>query len=225
MRSLNRLLAFVLLLLPFAAVAAGANASYQEGIDYARITPAPRLPTNTPPGKLQVAEFFWYDCPHCAHVEPELERWRVKDLPKSADFVRIPAVLAPRWVFMARVYYAAKLLGVAEHMTPLIFHAIHDQHRHLGSLPAMMNFFSAHGVSAVRFRAAMQSLAVETQVRESELRTREYGVQGVPTLVIAGRYRVSADMTGSYKRMFKVAAWLADKLAHERATARKAKVS
>ncbi|MEJ2629911.1 MAG: thiol:disulfide interchange protein DsbA/DsbL [Acidihalobacter sp.] len=208
MRLLSRLLAGLLLLVPLAA-AARSGPPYDEGFDFQRITPPPSLPTNAPRGKVQVAEFFWYDCPHCAHIEPELERWRAADLPKNAEFVRIPAVLGPRWEFMARVYYAARLLGVAKRMTPLIFRAVHDQHRDLGSMQAMMNFFAAHGVSAVRFRNAVQSLEVDTQVREARLRTQEYGVQGVPTLVIGGRYRVTADMTGSYARMFKVAAWLA----------------
>ena len=215
MRLLSRFLAGLLLLVPLAA-AAGNAPPYDEGFDYQRIMPAPNLPTNAPPGKIQVAEFFWYDCPHCAHVEPELERWRASDLPKNAEFVRIPAVLGPRWAFMAHVYYAAKLLGVAERMTPLIFHAIHDQNRYLDSMQAMTNFFAAHGVAGDRFRAAMESLEVDTQVREASLRTQQYGVQGVPTLVIDGRYRVTADMTGSYARMFKVAAWLTDRLAQER---------
>ena len=214
MRLLSRLLAGVLLLLPLVA-AAGNGPPYDEGFDFQRITPPPSLPTNAPPGKVQVVEFFWYDCPHCAHVEPQLERWRASDLPKNAEFVRIPAVLGPRWVFMAHVYYAAKLLGVAKRMTPLIFHAIHDQNRYLDSMQAMMNFFAAHGVPADRFRNAMQSLEVDTQVREARLRTQQYGVQGVPTLVIDGRYRVTADMTGSYARMFKVAAWLAERQARK----------
>lgn len=219
MRLLCRLLAGVLLLVPLAAAAAG-GPPYDAGFDFQRIRPAPSLPTNAAPGKVQVAEFFWYDCPHCAHIEAQLERWRASNLPKNAEFVRIPAVLGPRWAFMAQVYYAAKLLGVAERMTPLIFHAIHDQHRNLDTLQAMTNFFAAHGVSAKRFRAAMLSMEVDSQVREARLRTQEYGVQGVPTMVIDGRYRVTADMTGSYTRMFKVAAWLAGRPTRENAGAK-----
>lgn len=218
-RLLRHCVAGLLLLLPLAAnAAAGGGAPYHEGFDYERIVPAPSLPTNAGPGRVQVAEFFWYDCPHCAHIEPALQRWRKTALPANAEFVRIPAILAPNWAFMARVYYAARLLGVAGRMTPLIFQAIHEHHRRLDSMPAMMNFFAAHGVSAERFRAAVESLEVDARVREAGLRTREYGVKGVPTLVVGGRYRVSADMTGSYARMFEVASWLADKVARERAS-------
>lgn len=213
MRLLPRLFAGLLLCVPLVAMAAQSDPPYQPGFDYVRISPAPQMPTNSPAGKVQVAEFFWYDCPHCAHIEPELQRWRASALPKNADFVRIPAVLAPKWGFMARVYYAARLLGVEQRMTPLIFHAIHDQRRALDNLQAMMNFFVVHGVPADKFKTAMDSLEVDMQVRDAVLRTREYGVQGVPSLVIDGRYRVSATLTGSYARMFKVAAWLTDRLA------------
>jgi thiol-disulfide isomerase/thioredoxin len=49
------------------------------GVHYLSIgTPAP---TEAPPGKVEVLEFFWYNCPHCNAFEPELAAW-LKRMPK-----------------------------------------------------------------------------------------------------------------------------------------------
>jgi len=47
------------------------------------------------PGKIEVAEFFWYGCIHCYNFEPLLEAW-VPKLPADAYFRRIPAVFNER---------------------------------------------------------------------------------------------------------------------------------
>ncbi len=44
------------------------------------------LPTNAP-GKIEVIEFLWYGCPHCAKVEPFVEAWE-KTLPSDVVFGR-----------------------------------------------------------------------------------------------------------------------------------------
>ena len=42
-----------------------------EGVHYVRLTdPAPAVA-----GKIEVIEFFWYECPHCNAFEPALEAW------------------------------------------------------------------------------------------------------------------------------------------------------
>ncbi|OBS09202.1 thiol:disulfide interchange protein DsbA/DsbL [Acidihalobacter prosperus] len=208
----------ILLLFPLAAFAAGGAAdSFDEGIDYQLITPRPALPTGAPKGKVQVAEFFWYQCPHCANLEPKLERWLHRDKPAAADFVRVPAVLAPNWFFMARVFYTAKLLGVEQRMTPLLFKAIHTQGARAEDLDGVAKLFAKHGISERRFKQAFESLAVDTHVRRAIQLTREYGISGVPTLVVDGRYRVDPDLAGSYARMFRIVDYLVRKVQAEQA--------
>ena len=48
------------------------------------------------PAKVEVAEFFWYGCPHCYTLEPVIEAW-IPKLPADAYFRRIPAVFNERW--------------------------------------------------------------------------------------------------------------------------------
>lgn len=213
---MRHLFAAFLLLLPLAALAGGQQESFDEGIEYQLIAPRPTLPLNAQKGKVQVAEFFWYQCPHCAHLEPMLERWRRHDMPADVEFVRVPAVLAPNWYFMARVYYTAQLLGVDGRMTPILFKAIHADGRKVEDLKGVEALFAQHGVSEKRFKEAFESLAVSTRVRRAMQLTREYGITGVPTLVVDGRYRVDPDRVGSYPRMLRVVDYLVRRVRDEK---------
>ena len=58
-----------------------------EGKNYVRLSVP--VPTNAPAGKLEVVDFFWYGCPHCAAFEPELDSW-AKRLPDDVVFSRVP---------------------------------------------------------------------------------------------------------------------------------------
>ena len=68
------------------AFAAGA-AELQEGRDFRLVSP----PLTAPKDTIEVAEFFWYGCPHCFDFEPELAAW-VKKLPAGVSFRRVPAL-------------------------------------------------------------------------------------------------------------------------------------
>src|SRR5450755_3800012 len=57
-----------------------------EGVNYVRL--GQPLPI-TLPGKIEVIEFFWYECPHCNAFEPALEAWS-KQLPADVVLNRVP---------------------------------------------------------------------------------------------------------------------------------------
>lgn len=58
--------------------------------DHSADGPFGKLDPPVPPdaaGKIEVIEFFWYGCPHCAKVEPSVEAWE-KRLPADVLFRR-----------------------------------------------------------------------------------------------------------------------------------------
>ena len=63
---------------------------FREGQHYERMVPT--QPTVGGADKVEVAEFFWYGCPHCNDVEPLVNRWKEESMPATARFVRIPAM-------------------------------------------------------------------------------------------------------------------------------------
>ena len=187
---MNRFIAIVCgLLLALPTLAAPALVPV-EGTDYVTIDGGqPYAPLR---GKVEVVEVFGYWCPHCAEFEPSLSAWTRKQ-PSDVRFTTVPAVFTAGDV-LARAYFAAQQFGVLRNVHEAIFQAIHAD----GTLPRdptvdeMATWFSQHGVDAARAKAAMLSPAVEaklTYAREFAIRS---GVEGTPTLVINGRYRITA---------------------------------
>ncbi|MFN2309073.1 MAG: thiol:disulfide interchange protein DsbA/DsbL [Gammaproteobacteria bacterium] len=171
-----------------------------EGIDYVTLG-APQPTTDA--AKLEVVELFWYGCPHCHQFEPMLHQW-AEALPADVAFVRMPAVLSPRWEPHARAYYAAEMLGVLDKTHNALFAALHDQKQRLETEDALAGFFASQGVDEKAFREAMRSFGVAAKLNRARQMTERYGINGVPTLIINGKYRTSANETGSHAGMLQV---------------------
>ena len=175
-------------------------ATYQEGQHYLPITPA--QPTSTK-DKVEVVEMFWYGCPHCYRLEPFVKRW-LKKMPKNAKFVRMPGVLNPGWELLARAYYTAEILGVVDKVHTPIFETIHEKRQRLDSEDAIMTLFKQFGVSETDFKRAFRSFAVETKIRRARDMGRRYQANGVPAIIVNGKYRVNATSAGGNAKVFKV---------------------
>lgn len=182
-----------------AAVPARAE-SLAEGIDY--ITLAAPQPT-ADPNKIEVVELFWYGCPHCFHFEPELHAW-VEKQANDVQFVRLPAILNPRWEILARAYYTAELLGVLDKIHVPLFKAIHEKKQRFDTEDSLARFFAEQGVNEADFRKTYKSFGVVAKVNRARQMTQRYGIGGVPTLVINGKYRTSASEAGSHEGMLHV---------------------
>lgn len=205
----NRLIVGLLaLVVPALALGASSVPSrhYDAGIDYQLVQPP--QPTDTG-SKIQVIELFWYGCPHCYHFEPQLDQW-LAHKPKDVVFERIPAVLGPNWAPLARAFYTEKLLGVFPKTHQALFDAIHKYHQlRLESDPqALADFFAKHGVPKAKFLAVYHSFAASMDVRRAEDMTRRYGISGVPTMIVNGKYRTSGALDGGTEAMLKVVDYL-----------------
>ncbi len=191
---------------------AGAHAARAEPIDptgkYELVTPP--QPTEVPAGKIEVVDLFWYGCPHCWRILPYVERY-ARNLPDDVVLRHLPAVFRKSWEAHARAFYTAEILGVTEAIHRPLFEAIHEQRRSLDSREKLRAFFVAHGVSASDFDKTYDSFAVETMLRKSMVMQQRYGVRGTPTLIVNGKYRVTASSAGGYAEALKVVAALVDK--------------
>jgi thiol:disulfide interchange protein DsbA len=174
--------------------------TFQEGQHYLPITPA--QPTSTK-DKVEVVEMFWYGCPHCYRLEPFVKRW-LKKMPKNAKFVRMPGVLNPSWEILARAYYTAEILGVVDKVHTPIFETIHEKRHRLDSEDAIMALFKQYGVSETDFKRTFRSFAVETKIRRARDMGRRYQANGVPAIIVNGKYRVNATTAGGNAKVFKV---------------------
>lgn len=204
----NRVLAFVMaLLLPLAALAVDPTEEFSEGFQYQRINPGE--PTNVAPGKVEVVEMFWYGCGHCYAFEPHLHEW-LKRKPANVEFVRIPAIFNSKvWRLHAQAYYTAELLGLTDKIHGPLLEAIHKEKKKLESEEALADFFAGYGVDKKTFKDTMSSFAVQVKVNRAERLTQRYGLTGVPTIIVAGKYRTEGSLAGSYQGMLNVVNYLA----------------
>lgn len=174
------------------------EAALLVGKDYALVDfPQP----TTDPKRVEVLELFFYGCPHCFELEPLLVPW-VKKLPKYAYFRRMPAIFNDSWVPMAKAFYAAEDLGVLEKLHSDMFNAIHLQGINLNSRETLLRFVAARGVDAKKFGAAYDSFGVQNQVNQARQLTSAYGIEGVPSMIVDGKYRTSSSMVGSHEKLF-----------------------
>jgi thiol:disulfide interchange protein DsbA len=81
------------------------------GTDYAVLETI--APIEAPAGKIEVVEFFWYNCMHCNAFEPILSEW-AKKLPKDVAFRRVPVAFNASFAPQQRLYYALEAMGLLE---------------------------------------------------------------------------------------------------------------
>lgn len=142
-------------------------------------------------GDVPVVSFFSYGCPHCRQFEGALEDW-VEKLPAGVVFSRSHVSWSAADQRMARAYLALELSGAVEDNHQRIFRAIHDRSRVFASPEQIADFVDGRGVSRAAFLRAFHSERVARRLQETTARLVEFGVTGVPTLVIDDKYVVSA---------------------------------
>lgn len=203
----------LILLLAFTALPLQA-AEYVEGTHYARLA----VPVATQdPAKVEVVEVFSYACIHCKNFDPWIERWRAAQS-EDVQFRRIPAVFNETWEILARAFYAADVLGVSEKVHTPLFEAIHDKGVDLLEPSLMATLFEdAAGVPQEQFEQVYNSMVLNARVANAHGLGLSYGISGVPTLIVGGRYRVDGRMAGSNTDMLAVADQLIAQIRAEQA--------
>ncbi len=182
-------------------------AEYKEGVEYQRIDPP--VPTSTG-DKIEVVELFWYGCPHCYDFDPYVKRWLMRK-PANVEFIHIPAVFNKLWELHAQAFYAAKALGISGKIHDGLFDAMHQGGRKFPTPASLQLLFAEYGVSKEDFYKAFDSFAVKSQVKRAVQMTKRYGIEGVPVLIVNGKYRISSRGVRTYSDMLKVVDYLVGK--------------
>ena len=186
--------ALVALSLGFVAFAASATpANPQNGVDYRTLEQKQQTDSGK---KVEVVEFFWYSCPHCYALDPELEAW-VKKQGDNINFRRIPVAFRESFVPQQKMFYALEALGKGEELHRKIFNAIHAQHQPLDSETQIVDFMVKNGVDKQKFLDAFNSFAVQAKARRATQLMQAYQVDGVPLLAVDGHYETSPSIVAN----------------------------
>ena len=193
-----------LLLTSACSAQSDAAAPYTDGVEYTTLSgPHQRYSKE---GKVEVVEVFSYGCIHCAHFAPLAEKLR-KELPPGVKFKLMPAPFSDQWLPFARAYYAARQLGVVERTHLPLFSAKFDQHFPINTMDELADFYAREGVNRAGFMRIATSDETTAKLKSDLALIQQWQVDGTPTLVIDGKYRVATVHT--QEEMAAVALWLA----------------
>ena len=193
-----RFLAHLMAVVSFGFIAAAAVASPTEpveGAEYHRLQTA--QPTDTGK-KVEVLEFFWYNCPHCFAFEPSLTEW-IKKRGDSIVFRRVPVGFRESFVPQQKLYYTLEAMNRMD-VHKQVFDAIHVSRQKLDKEEAILEFIDKHGVDRKKFLETYNSFSVQSKVNRVRQLQETYRIDGVPTVVIDGQYITSPSIVGQTMR-------------------------
>ena len=182
------------------------DGKWQPGVNYLPLLPA--QPTSVAPGKVEVMEVFWLACPHCYALEPFIKNW-LKTKPAYVEFVRVPVMWGPVHRAHARLYYTLDALG-RQDLIAKAFETIQQQHTPLAgegeeqSFKLQQNFATRNGVSADDFAKAYNSFTVNSNLQRAEQLTQRYHVEGVPLVVVNGKYTTELSKAGGEAKLIEL---------------------
>ena len=166
-----------------------------EGAEYLRLQNA--QPTDTGK-KVEVLEFFWYNCPHCFAFEPSLTEW-VKKRGDSIVFRRVPVGFRESFVPQQKLYYTLEAMNRMD-VHKQVFDTIHSARQKLDKEDAILDFIDKQGVDRKKFLDIYNSFGVQSKVNRVRQLQETYRIDGVPTVVIDGQYITSPSIVGQTMR-------------------------
>ncbi len=185
----------------FGMTAQAADAPLEAGKQYVVLdNPVPV----SQPGKIEVVEMFWYGCPHCYAFEPTINPW-IEKLPADVHFVRVPAMFGGPWDLHGQLFITLDMMGVEHKVHAAVFDAIQKQGKRLTDPEQMADFVATQGVDKDKFLETFNSFAVKGKVKQYKDLAVAYGVQGVPTMIVNGKYRFDLGTAGGPEETLKVA--------------------
>jgi len=214
---------WVLMGLLLSAAVHGAT-NWSEGLHYFLIQPA--QPTSVPAGKVEVTEVFSYACPACNLFYPTVDRLKAS-LPPNAELDFVAAAFRPDedWPTFQRAYYAAQIMGIDKRSHDAMFDAVWKTgelavfdmrtQRLRSPVPSIENIATFYarvaGVKPETFVATANSFGVDTRMRQADQLVKDYRVDGTPTIVINGKYRLDLHSAGGPDQLIELVNWLVAK--------------
>ncbi|PIP79282.1 MAG: disulfide bond formation protein DsbA [Gammaproteobacteria bacterium CG22_combo_CG10-13_8_21_14_all_40_8] len=183
-------------------------ARFKENVDFQRVSPS-NLIGEAPKDKVQIVEFFLYSCPHCFELEPKLEKW-VEAHKDQVEFKRVPAVITPNWVPLAKAYYIAEKLGVLDKSHHGLFESINkDKEVYLNEYK-LSEYFATLGINPDVFIHEYDSEYIMKKVSDARIMSVNYAFRGVPAVIINNEFKTAPFYTKNQKEMLDVMDYLLD---------------
>ena len=91
----------------------------------------------------------------------------------------------------ARIYYTGIAIDAEDRIHRAAFRAIHEENNPLRTEAQIREFFQFNGVDSETFNTAWNSDEVSALVQQARLRSSDYTVDKLPSIILNGRYIVT----------------------------------
>ncbi|MDP4944362.1 thiol:disulfide interchange protein DsbA/DsbL [Alishewanella sp. SMS8] len=177
------------------AAPAAASRAFTEGSHYTVLA----NPVLEAAHQRYITEYFWLGCPHCQNFEPTLRNY----LQANPDvvLVRKHPALGERWAFDASVFYALQQSGNEQLVEPLfeLYRQTREQQNTMPDTQAINAFMEQHGLDPKQLTELAQSPAVRQAMEQANREMLDNRIQGVPSVVVKGKYLVNGDLPEDVK--------------------------
>ena len=190
----------VLALATLGLAAGTAQAQLRQGHEYTLLNPPQAADGG---GKVEVIEFFSYACGHCYNLEPFLAAW-AKKLPPDVVLKRVPGVGSQAWSQLGQLYYSLEAMGKLDPLHERAFDAMHKENTNLSNPKIREGWLAKQGVDAAQFAAVEKSFSVQSKMSRAVQLMGAYKIDGVPTIVVNGKYVTSNAHAGGPDKVIPV---------------------
>ncbi len=177
----------------------------EAGADYLVLDK--KVSVEAPAGKVEVVDFFWYNCPHCNAFEPALDAW-VGRLPKDVVVRRVPVGFRDDFVPQQRLFYSLEAMDLVDKLHARVFTAIHAEKQDLTRGEGIANWVAKQGVDKTKFMEQFNSFSIATKASRATQLQNAYKVEGVPAMGVAGRFYTDGTLAKSMPRALQVVDYL-----------------
>ena len=207
------------------SLTAQAEVEWKEGEHYFELRPA--QPRVTFDDKIEVTEVFSYGCIYCNRFYPIVDKLKAS-LPSNAKLVYLPASFLPNenWPMFQRAFCTADSLGLVEKTHDAMFDAVwktgelaildektQQLKKTMPTIEDAAKFYNRiAGVPVDKFiAAATKSFDVDLKVKRADELVKAYRVDGTPSIVVNGKYRINLGAVGTADRLVDLVTWLVQK--------------
>ena len=139
-------------------------------------------------------EFFLYASPQCYKLKPTIEAF-VKKEGDRILFKRVPVIVQERFEPQSKLYYSLVQFGLEEKLMLAVYNEVQKKNGLL-SMADQADFLATQGVDKLKFLEAYYSVSMHAQLRQATKLFEDYHIDAVPTLVVAGRYKITPVNNG-----------------------------
>lgn len=167
---------------------------FVEGKDYRVLETALTLADfeKSPAERGFVMEFLWPGCPHCQHFNPTINAFALEY--SDVAVVKRAAPANERWAYDSRIFYTLREVAETNLDDEMLefYQRTRENNNRLPSPEDIQMFLAEHGIDGEAFATAFEQPNQTDKLRKIMTDMMDAEITSVPTLVVNGKYVVTA---------------------------------